>query len=282
MAAPYTSSQSINPYTGDQCVAPYTGGTSIDPYAGDQGVNTSSLDANALGGLNYTPAEAPSSSISQNFTPVDAAMVLGATLPSGNYDMADSVKNAIRTAAREIAGDTAQEAFESGIYDNQTADFIERHSYDALNDLMEGRFSWQTGHWESLASTPQAGTEASNLNIVTPVEHRYAEHAGDTMNNPAEFANPDYNVDPAAEEMFGEGSNVRIVPEAENLGMGGEGVPSSAIDWFAEGEGEILETLSVTAEAVEGLAVEGLELADLLLLLLLLPQGSEPLDDHLF
>ena len=58
-----------------------------------------------------------------------------------------------------------------------------------------------------IADSPQAATDPGNINIVDKMDHAY-EHAGDTMNNPAEVADPDYLVDPEAEELFGEGANL--------------------------------------------------------------------------
>jgi len=225
-------------------------------------------------------------------------LAAGAVLPSGNYQFADSVADYLRSEASDTFGEELVESIESGTYSPQVAEFVDRYGLDVASDLAEGyadtgkfvtleeedeglQSAFEVTHGESLASTPQAGTEAGNLGLQTEADHFYGDHAGDFGNNPAEYGDPNYNVDPVAEETLGE-PNLNIVSETEDLGMTGEGAPSSAIDWFGEGEGEgfVGEATEATeavegAEFVEGAGAalevgEGLELADALWLLLLL------------
>ena len=235
--------------------------------------------------LNSTPAS-PAANVNVS-TPVVAA---GVFLPAGNYQFASSVANWLRTQASKTFGGELVESMESGVPSPQVQEFVDRYGVDVAQDLAEGyaktgkfvtleeqaeglQSAFEVTHGESLASTPQAGTESGNLGLQSEVDHLAGDHAGDFTKNPAEFRNPDYNVNAEAETELGE-SNLEVVSEAEDLGMTGEGVPSSAIDWFGEGATaatettELVEGAEVAVEVVE--VGEGLEAADLLLLLLLL------------
>ena len=69
-------------------------------------------------------------------------------------------------------------------------------------------------HIESLASSPQVGAELSNAVVTDSAAHFYGQRAGDFANNPAEYGNPNWETDAVADEIFGEGSNLRIASEA--------------------------------------------------------------------
>ena len=81
----------------------------------------------------YTPADGTDAAGQSSAGPPVAAA--GAILPSGFYDFEDSVANSLRAEARGVAGDALSESYQSGIYDNQSADFLERTSFDEVADL---------------------------------------------------------------------------------------------------------------------------------------------------
>lgn len=206
-------------------------------------------------------------------TPVGVA---GATLPSGNFEFPESVANYLRETDRAAAEADLTESVESGIYSPEAMYTAERFTPDQMVEFAEQGLRPEAYAEEGLASPLEfshvpglAGGPPGGSGVLTdPADHFFGQHAGNYGNDPGEFANPDWETDAQADEMFGEGSNLRIAEEGEDLGMT-EG--SEALD---TGEG-LVETAGESTELAEGLglageATEGFEVADLLLGLLVL------------
>ena len=259
--------------------------------------NTSS----ASDALNYTPASSSSSSSgsssssssssgsSSSVSTSTPVMAAGVFLPSGGYKYASSVANWLRRQASKTFGEELVESMESGIHSPQVEEFIDRYGLDTAQDLAEGyaetgkfvtleeeeeglESAWEVTHGESMSSTPQAATESGNLGLMSEVDHAAGDHVNDFTKNPAEFRNPDYNVNAEAQTELGEGQ-LEIVTDDEGLGMTGEDT-SKAIDYLGESSSEVTTTEEIfegTETIVEVAEVgEGLELTDLLVLLLFL------------
>ena len=310
---PFTGVQTSDSFTGTQSADPFTSPLNYTP-AGPE-LTSSQLNYTPAGPeLNYTPAGPELANSQLNYTPAgpelnnyastsdanpaDATgqssdnqqyLAAGAMFPLGNYGVPGSVASWLRSEASDVFGEELVTSIETGTYSPQVAEFIDRYGLDVATELAEGyqetgkfvtleeeaeglQSMWNVTHGESLASTPQAGAEASNLGMQSQVDHFYGDHAGNWSNNPAEYGNSNYGVDPVAEEELGE-PNLNIEPEPE-------GVPSSEIDWFGEGEGfageagegaEFLEGAELLEGAGTAVEVgEGLELADALWLLIFL------------
>jgi hypothetical protein len=284
---PYTGGQSVDPYLGGQSVDPYTGGQSIDPTVGGQSVDP------YVGGQSVAGPDGPTSSALSDqvssardqtdpfSTAAGPVVSAGVTLPSGNYSFAESVAESLRAEAREAARADLVESVESGYYSPQSLYTAERLTPDQLVEgprpetyVEEGLESpYDVSHIESLSSSPQVGAEPSNVVVTDGADHFYGQHAGDTANNPAEYGNPNWETDAGADEMFGEGSNLRIASEAEDLGFTfGEGAEAAtgAAEGL-EGAGLVAGELSgAEAVAVTVEAAEGFEAADLLIILIFL------------
>jgi RHS repeat-associated protein len=186
----------------------------------------------------------------------------------GNYQVPKSVADSLRGVAREGAYQDLVESVESGIYSPQSFYTAERFTPDQLVEFAEQGLPSEVefSHIESLASSPQVGAN-SELGVLTDsADHLYGHHGGNYANNPSEYANPDWEVNSVEEEIFGEGSNLHIASETEDLGM---------TEIVGESEAVVAEGIEVTEFAVEAAtvtveAVEGFEVSELLFLLLFL------------
>jgi len=295
---PYTGGQSADPYSGGQTADPYSGGQTVAAAGADGApVSTSSssfFDGGQTSALNYTPADGSAGSSSGSYIPADVSPLTSqlevspadgpSSAATGDGPPDDSTTIAAAGMLgnyRAVVGDALLETYESGTLGGISGEFVERYGVDALVDVAEGydetgklvtleeeaeglRSTFDATHNFSQAEAPEWAMAEENLGAANFPDHFLGDHASDWTNNPAEFRNPDYNIDPVAEAELGE-PNLNVVSESEVFGEGE--VRSSAIDWFGEGEGfgaeavegeEVLEGLGAAAEVGEGL-----ELADL-------------------
>jgi hypothetical protein len=218
-----------------------------------------------------------------NITLGPTGAVLASSMAMGNYQIPKSVATFLRALARGGAYEDLVESIESGTYSwnslytsgrftpDQLQDFAERYREigddpEAFQELIQ-EMRAEVSHLEPLAGNPSVAGE-SELTVVTGrADHFYGQHGGNYSNDPGSSSNPDWESNPAEEEMFGEGSNLTVRSEAEELGMTEGEAALEGGEMVTEGlEGmELLEGAGVAVEAVEGF-----EAADLLLLLLLL------------
>jgi len=150
-----------------------------------------------------------------------SAMSYGAaSIPVLGSTMAKSVANSLRSSARSGAVEDLVESVESGTYSQQSLYTAERLTPDQLVEIAENGTApeLEFSHLESLSSAPQYGGE-SELGVLTDeVDHLYGHHGGNYSNDPGEFADPDWEVRPESEELFGD-SNVQIVDAETEEGM---------------------------------------------------------------
>lgn len=158
-----------------------------------------------------------------------------AKLPSGNYEFADSVANDLRATARTGAEQDLQESVESGYYSWPSLYAAQQFERDELVEFSqeglrpeafadEGLTSpVEFSHFEALSSSPQLGAESSGGVLTNQSDHFFGHHLGNYQNDPSVFGTADWQVDPEAERLLGEGTGLRIASDEEDLGMtGGE------------------------------------------------------------
>jgi len=223
-------------------------------------------------------AASDSYSVNASTDPLAAAAgVLSSPNAPGDFEFADSVADSLRSDAVDAVQSDLYESVTSGTYSPNTFATLENMTPDQLVEFSEfyesdaqtwAQFQQEPGiqpefdvsHVPDIGTDPVGADTLDNAYANSPDAHFENDHLGNYNNDPGDYADPNADVDTAADAEFGEGANMHIVDESADLGLTGD----EAIEG-GEILGEGVEAATVTVEAAEGF-----EAADLLVLLILL------------